>query len=301
MKAWKAELLLFFVTFVWGGTFIFTKIGLNDTSPELYVAIRFSIALIIALLIFGKHLIGIKKTILIQGLILGLIFGGGFILQTEGLKLTTVTKSAFITGMSVVFTPFVFKLISKRRIQLWPKIGVIIAFLGLWLFTNPHIDSINTGDFITLISTIFWAFYIVLMDFFTKGKEIFNETVQLVIMQFIGAASVAFISHLFLYQGSFNVNFSPNLLISFAYNGIIASFILTFLHTGFQRYTTPVKAALIFSLEPIVATIAAVLALNEIINGREYLGALIVFIGVMVSETGEFVQKKIIDAFKNRA
>ncbi|MFH1050974.1 MAG: DMT family transporter [bacterium] len=300
MKAWKAELLLFFVTFIWGGTFIFTKIGLNDTSPELYVAIRFSIALLISLLFFGRYLKGIKKTILIQGLVLGIIFGGGFVLQTEGLKLTTVTKSAFITGMSVVFTPFVFKLISKRQIQLWPKIGVVIAFIGLWMFTNPHIDSINTGDLITLISTFFWAFYIVLMDVFTKGKEDFKETVQLVILQFIGTVTVALTLHLFLYRASFEINFSSNLLMSLAYNGILASFILTFIHTGFQRYTTPVKAALIFSLEPVVASIAAVFALNEIINGREYVGAIILFIGVMVSETGEFVQSKIVNVFKKR-
>lgn len=293
MKAWKAELLLFFVTFIWGGTFIFTKIGLQDTTPELYVTIRFSIALILALIIFGNKFRNIKKEIIIQGLTLGLIFGGGFVLQTEGLKLTSVTKSAFITGMSVVFTPFVFKLIRKTKVQFWSKIGVIIAFIGLWLFTNPKIDSINFGDLITLISTLFWAFYIVLMDVFTKDKENINETVQLVILQLIGTITVAFISHLILYKSNFNLNLSTNMIISLAYNGILASFILTFIHTSFQRYTTPVKAALIFSLEPVVASIAAVLALNEILNGREYIGAIILFIGVMTSETGEFISNKL--------
>jgi len=293
LKAWKAESLLFFVTLIWGGTFVFTKIGLNDSSPELYVTIRFSIALLLAVLIFGKHLKNIKKNILFQGLLLGLIFGGGFVLQTEGLSLTTVTKSAFITGMSVVFTPFVFKLICKREILLWSKIGVVVAFIGLWLFTNPKINSINFGDFLTLISTIFWAFYIVLMDVFTKGKENFSETVQLVFLQFVGTISVALISHVMLNNLSFEINFSMNLLISLAYNGIIASFILTFIHTGFQRYTTPVKAALIFSLEPVVASVAAVFALNEILNGREYSGAIILFVGVMVSETGEFIYNKL--------
>ena len=293
LKAWKAELLLFFVTFIWGGTFIFTKIGLNDTSPELYVAIRFSIALVIAYIIFGKHIKGISRTILFQGLSLGLIFGGGFVLQTEGLKLTTVTKSAFITGMSVVFTPFVFKIISRRKIQYWQKIGVVIAFLGLWLFTNPNFDSINLGDVITLISTVFWAFYIVLMDVFTRGKENFTETVQLVMLQFVSTIAVAFISHLIHYNLHFEIQITTNLLISFAYNGILASFLLTFLHTGFQRYTTPVKAALIFSLEPVVASIAAVYALNEIMNGREYTGAIILFSGVMTSELGEFILTKV--------
>jgi len=176
---------------------------------------------------------------------------------------------------------------------LWSKIGVIIAFIGLWLFTNPMIDKINLGDILTLFSTIFWALYIVFMDKFTKGREDFTETVQLVTLQFIGTLAVAFFSHLIFENSDFKVDFTLNLGISLAYNAILASFVLTFIHTGFQRYTTPVKAALIFSLEPVVASIVAVLALNEILNGREYIGAAILFLGVMTSELGDFIYKLI--------
>lgn len=288
MKGWKAELLLFTVTFIWGGTFVFTKIGLGSTTPSLYVAIRFFIALILSLLIFGKHLKNAKKQTLKNGLILGLLFGGGFVLQTWGLKMTTVTKSAFITGLSVIFTPFAFKLIIKRKVRTWAKIGVIIAFIGLWIFTNPEIGNLNLGDILTVISTLFWAFYIVYMDVFTKGKEDFNETIQLVIMQFVGTFSVAFISHLIYQKAEFEIIFDKNLIISLAYNAIIASFILTLIHTTLQRYTTPVKAALIFSLEPVVATFIAVIVLNEILTGREYIGASILFLGVLASELGDY-------------
>lgn len=289
MKAWKAELLLFFVTFIWGGTFVFTKLGLDFVSPSLFVTIRFSIALIIALIIFGKHLKGINKNTIIAGLVLGSFFGGGFVLQTWGLTLTTVTKSAFITGMSVIFTPFVFKLIVKKNILFWSKIGVAIAFIGLWLFTNPEFDNINIGDFLTLLSTFFWAFYIVYMDVFTNGKSDFSETVQLVIMQFIGTIVISLLGHIFFEGATFEVEISSTLLIALAYNGILASFVLTFIHTGFQRYTTPVKAALIFSLEPIVAALVAMFVLNEILNGRELIGAIILMSAVLVSELGDFV------------
>ncbi len=84
MKAWKAELFLFFITFVWGGTFIFTKIGLDDTTPGLYVVIRFSIALLIALLLFGKHLLKINRKILIQGLVLGLFLAVDLYCKPKG-------------------------------------------------------------------------------------------------------------------------------------------------------------------------------------------------------------------------
>ena len=289
MKAWKAELLLFFVTFIWGGTFVFTKFGLHDAPPSLYVFIRFTTAFLITVIFFWKHIIKIHKSTLLRGLLLGTFFGAGFILQTTGLGLTTVTKSAFITGMAVVFTPFVFKLVQKKRILFWPKIGVIIAFIGLYLFANPKFNNINLGDFLTLLSTFFWALYIVYMDVFTKGKNDFSETVQLVSMQLLGTMIISFMGHIFLEKASFNVNFSSTLLITLAYNGILASFILTFIHTSFQRYTTPVKAALIFSLEPVIASIVAVIVINEILSGREYIGAAILFIGVMTSELGDIV------------
>lgn len=289
MKSWKAELWLFFITFIWGGTFVFTKLGLEDCPPSLYIIIRFSIALIISIIVFGKHLRNISANTLKHGLILGLLFGSGFILQTYGLKMTTVSKSAFITGLTVCITPFAYYFVERKSIALWQKAGVVIATIGLWLFTNPQFDNLNFGDIITVVSTFFWAFYITYMDVFTRGRSVFSETVQLVALQFIAAAPLAGITF-FIYDSSdFTVNISKNLIYSLAYNGILASFLLTFIHTSIQRYSTPVKAALIFSLEPVIASVAAVLFIGEILGLRELAGGAILFIGVITSEVGEFI------------
>lgn len=294
MKSWIAELLLFFITIIWGGTFTFTKLGLNDSSPFVYLILRFSLAFIIGLILFGKNLLNIKRKTLINGIILGFIFGGGFIFQTIGLNLTNVTQTAFITGVSVVLTPFVYKLIEKRKIKLFPKIGVFVAFLGLFLFTNPQFTDINLGDIFTLISTLFWAFYIVYMDVFTKGKNDKDETMFLVLIQIASSLFVVVIAFLIFESDKYVLNFTWNLTISVLYNGIIASFILTLIHTSVQRYTSPVKAALIFSLEPVIASIVAIFALNEMLNGREYFGASVLLLGVLISETGAYIYNKML-------
>lgn len=289
MKAWKAELFLFLVTFIWGGTFLFTKIGLEYCPPSLYIIFRFLIAFVISMLVFGRHLKGMDKQTLIHGLVLGILFGGGFILQTYGLKFTSVTKSAFITGLAVPLTPFAFWLIEKKSTKVWQKAGVIIATIGLWLFTKPTLDSINLGDFLTLISTFFWAFYITYMDVFTRGRKEFKETAQLVMLQFVGAAVVSLLFFFFLEYENLNLVINMKLIYSLAYNGILASFFLTFIHTGVQRYTTPVKAALIFSMEPVIASVFAMMFFAEILNQREYIGAAILLLGVLVSETGAYI------------
>jgi uncharacterized membrane protein len=44
----------------------------------------------------------------------------------------------------------------------------------------------------------------------------------------------------------------------------------------------------ISSIKPVFASIIAFFAINEILNGREYIGAGILFFGVLVSELGDY-------------
>lgn len=287
MKAWKAELLLFLVTFIWGATFLFTKIGLEYCPPSLYLVFRFVIAFSIAFIFFGKHFLRVKRDILWRGLVLGVFFGGGFVLQTYGLSMTSVSKSGFITGLAVVLTPFAYWLVVRKKINFWNKAGVVVAAIGLWLFTQPDLKNPNLGDILTVLSTLFWAFYITYMDVFTKGRKEFSETMQLVMLQFVASAPIAAIFLLFLDSSVYYFKFSYILLISLAFNGIIASFFLTWIHTSVQRYTTPVKAALIFSVEPVFASILAAIVLHEQFQSIQYIGAVILLSGVMLSELGE--------------
>lgn len=283
MKTWKAELILLLITIIWGATFLFTKIGLNDCSPSLYIIFRFIIALTISLALFHKNIKIINKEIFRNGVVLGLLFGGGFILQTFGLKYTSVSNSAFITGLSVVLTPFAYFLIERKPIAMWKKIGVAIAGIGLWIFTNPDFNNINLGDALTLISCLFWAFYITYMDVFTRGRSSREETSLLVILQFIAASSVAVTGLLIIDFDSIKLQFTNSLLLSLFFNGVIASFFLTLLHTTFQRYSNPVKAALIFALEPVFASIFAIMFLSEQFDSLHYIGAFVLLVGVIIS------------------
>ncbi|MDX9790232.1 MAG: DMT family transporter, partial [Candidatus Kapabacteria bacterium] len=286
------ELALLSVTFIWGGTFLFTKIGLDDCTPSTFILIRFLIAISLSLIFFGNKIFPLSRETLIQGVVLGLLFGGGFVLQTYGLKYTSVSKSAFITGMTVPITPFVFKLINRTNINFWSKIGVVVATIGLFIFTKPDFDNLNPGDLLTLLSTVFWAFYITFMDKFTNKAVLEkNKTHKLVVLQFLAAILPPLATLILFELDNYSINFSTNLITALAFNGILASFAVTIIHTSVQRYTTPIKAALIFSLEPIVANALAVIIVNEILNFREYVGAAILFSGLLISEIGPFASR----------
>lgn len=286
MKSFNAELLLALITVIWGTTFSFTKIGLSYSTPFVYSLLRFSIALAITLIIWHKNIFRISKPFFVNGMILGVFYAGGFALQTIGLNYTTITKSAFITGLSVAFTPIVYRMINGRKIPLNQKLGIIVATIGLWLFTKPDFENINIGDALTLVSAFFWAFYLVFINKYTEHVEKFENTIQLVFCQFL---MVTVISVLGLVTSEIyysKIELHNLLVVSLLFNGIIASVVLTTIHTHIQKFTTPVKAALIFSFEPVFAAAFAMFIFNEVLAIDEYIGALVLFIGILISELG---------------
>ena len=107
------------------------------------------------------------------------------------------------------------------------------------------------------------------------------------------ALPLSIVGFLLVELPDFYFELSNELIFSLAFNGILASFVLTIIHTTYQRYTTPVKAALIFSMEPIFASIFATMFMAEVLTNKQIIGATILMVGVLTSELGSFVYKKL--------
>ncbi len=290
MKQWQAESLLFFITLIWGATFLFTKIGIEHSSFSLYIALRFFIALLCALVFFGKHLKRLTKRTLKGGLILGLFLGSGFVLQTFGLKFTDVSNSAFITSLTVPITPFIVYILIKSKIKKTSILGVVVAFIGLTIFTNPFASKFNIGDIITLLSAACWAFYITYMDIYTKETQ--KHDIYNILTLQLGVSLIMSLIVFFTFEFREPVfHLNQSLIISLLFNGVLASFLDTFIHTASQKYTTPVKAALIFSLEPIFATIYSIIFFAEVLNTFKIVGGTIMLSGILISELGPMLMK----------
>ncbi len=291
MKSFKAELLLGLVTVIWGGTFLFTKIGLEYTNFSFYMILRFSVAFVASLLVFGRFYKSFDRKVFKAGLVLGLLFGVGFIFQTLGLKFTAVSNSAFITGLTVPLTPIVAFLLFRKRFKYSSILGVVIAFAGLTIYTNPFKNSFNIGDLVTMISTLFWAFYITYMDVLTKEIKTYKQTSLIVVLQLFFCLIISIITFFAFEYKDFYLIPSWNLVFSLGFNGILASLIVTFIQTSAQKFTTPVKAALIFSMEPIFASIFSIVMGMEMMTAIKVLGGVVMLLGIVVSEIGPYVIK----------
>jgi len=133
----RAELYLFLVTFVWGSTFIITKDLLQTVPPFTYIAIRFLAGAALFGAIAYRSLRQWDRRTFLHGSVLGILLFGGFALQTVGLQTTTASKSAFITGLMVVFTPMWQVLIEKRTPKPGSLAGVLLVTVGLYFLTSP--------------------------------------------------------------------------------------------------------------------------------------------------------------------
>ncbi|HRU33242.1 MAG TPA: DMT family transporter, partial [bacterium] len=116
-------LALLFITLIWGSTFALIKVALDSIGPFYFLAIRFSLASIVMLIIFRKSF---KEHKIHFGYILaGVFLFLGYVFQTVGLKYTSASNAAFITGLSVVIVPFLEVIFMKRKLPGTSILGAI--------------------------------------------------------------------------------------------------------------------------------------------------------------------------------
>ena len=118
-RSLKAHILLVLVTLIWGSNFVVIKNALADISPLFFNAVRMSLAAVVLAVVFYRELGRFTAAALRSGLLVGVFLFIGNELQTVGLKYTTPSKSAFLTGVSVVLVPVLLALFWKRGLNRW--------------------------------------------------------------------------------------------------------------------------------------------------------------------------------------
>lgn len=269
------------------------KSALEDISPMMFLGSRFMLASLLILPFVLPQLRAAASANYRDGIILGVFLFIGFAVQTIGLKYTTATKSAFITGTFVVFTPL-FQTILEKRIPSIPNIiGIILVFFGISFLSATGdtflsvfyelADNFNIGDFLTLICAVFYAVYIVYLDMISNRNDYKFLT-------FIQIFVTAFLAYLFAGAFAFTgvepvqADISGIVIGAILYTAILATVLTTALQTKYQREVSPTKASLLFSMEPIFAAIFAFFILSEKISIFGIIGCALIITGVIISE-----------------
>lgn len=280
-KQRKAEIILLSLTVIWGGTFAIVKGSLNQISPLFFISVRFLFAATILTILFFPRLKTITLNEIQRASALGILLFLGFATQTIGLQYTTASKAAFLTGTMVIFVP-IFQFIMERKApNLGNIIGVIIVSVGLYLLTSPKGAEFNFGDGLNLVCAIIFAVYIVYLDMATQEGDPLNITyIQIVTNAFISIIAALVFENIF-------IKVSANLIYAFLYLSLLATTFTLYLQTKWQKETTPTKAAVIFTIEPVFAAAIAYFMLNELIGWMGVVGGAVIIIGLIISEISD--------------
>ncbi|MCX7796582.1 MAG: DMT family transporter [bacterium] len=268
---------LLFVTLVWGSTFALVKSALDCMGPFYFLAVRFSLASIIMLFIFRKSFLThkIKPGYILVGIFLFL----GYVFQTIGLKYTTASNAAFITGLSVVIVPFLEIIFMKRRLPLTSILGAISSTVGLWFLTGLHSFNMNYGDLLVLICALCFASQIITVGICAPNSDTgVISTTQVIMVAILSWFSIP------VFRETINTNISTTAIWAVVITAIFATALAFYIQALAQKVINPTTIALIFATEPVFGGLFGYFILKEVLTPSALFGAGLILLGMFVTQ-----------------
>lgn len=296
-----AEWMLAAATLFWGWTFPVVKDAVAHMPVFAFLAVRFALAAVLMLPLLLRAARrsagaagepaddrgegrgeggGFSRRSLAAGGVLGLLLFSVFAFQTLGLERTSAAKCGFVTGLNVAWVALLSGALLRRgAARAWGATALAVG--GLWLLTAPEASSFNFGDFLTLVCSLFIALHIMTLDRL-GGK---HSSAELAFTQFVVVALASLAASLAAEPRFFPAEWGGDLIFAFALTALGATVFSFWAQTHFQHRTTPLRAGLIFILEPAFATAFAVLFYGERLPPTAWLGAALM-LGAMAFFTG---------------
>ncbi|MDR3316379.1 MAG: DMT family transporter [Coriobacteriales bacterium] len=339
-KQLRSTVVLALTSLIWGLAFVAQKVGMDFVGPFFFGGMRMvlgALTLLIVLLVmnaFGRRattkaaaqaspgsLAPLSQTtglvenvpaqsaplsvrsLLIGGIVCGIIIFAAGSLQQIGLIYTTASKAGFLTALYIVLVP-ILGIVLKHKTHWNTWVSMAIAVVGLYLlcfaidFAIP-IDGLDAfslvffgspiqlGDVLVLLGALFWAGHILAIDYFVQGLDT-NGVMKLCIAQFSVAAVISFGAGA-LFDGSFvRAPFTWDMvqaaLPAILYVGVMSTGIAFTLQAIGQQGLSPAAASIIMSFESVFAAVGGMLLLSEMMTVQEWFGCALMFAAVILSQ-----------------
>jgi drug/metabolite transporter (DMT)-like permease len=289
----RYHLVAFLTVAVWGSTFVFTKILLqNGLSPAQIFTLRFIIAyvLMIAVNLFvGRRIRLFSYSLRDEGLMLLLGITGGsvyFLAENAALLYTTATNTSLIVCtcplFAMLFVAFFYR--HTERITRIQALGSLIACVGMAVVVlNGHfvLHLSPIGDMLAFGACLCWAFYSLLMKLALQRYDTFFITRKVF---FYGIVTI--LPYYIIVPGfpPFEVILSHDVLWNLLFLGVVASMLCFFMWNWVIGKLGTVVATNWVYFNPITTILFAWWLLHEEITIWFLLGSLLIIIGMILSD-----------------
>lgn len=282
------QFLLLTATIVWGSSFIILKETIEDLPAMYVIGVRFLISAVLLGAIFFKKTVGIRRKVLLHGLILGVVLSAAYITQTLGLKYISAGKNAFITSLYCVLCPFMLWAISGEKPKMYNIVSVALCMVGIGLVElagkSENDANVLLGSVLTGVCAIFYASQIIFTGKFHKEND---DVIQLLTVQLLTAGVViSSISLIFELPKCGISGYALNVdqMIKIGYLTLICTLYAQLAQMIGIKLTEPNRAAVILTLEAVFGVIFAIILGDEKVTPILLIGFGVIFIGTLISE-----------------
>lgn len=281
----QADFALAVCALIWGATFVVVKDALAFASVFAFNAMRFTLAAMVMGAVYFRAVRKSGGATCLAGIQIGVFMFAGYAFQTLGLKFTTPSKAAFITGAGVVMVPVLLGVFWRRHVSAWVWTGAAATLFGLYFLTVPRsgLSALNIGDLLAVACAVMFAFHIILVARYSPRHSV-------AALSFLQVATTAVLTALCLplfgatrWEPPF-VRWSPTLVGAILVTALGATALCFSLQVWAQQYTSPTHTAILLSLEPVFAALTSLVVGHERLGARALTGAALVFIGILLAE-----------------
>lgn len=278
-KARVFFLLLILGTAFWGVSFSLVKVGVGDESPFVFLTYKFALAALVLGIVFARRLRRMSPRALVAGMLVGLPLLFGNVFQTIGLQHTSVTNSAFITGLDVLMIPLFKWGLFRRPVQgrVWISCG--LALLGLYMIVAQNGLRLNVGDLWTMACAVFFAAYVLTVGHFAHRHDPLQTVIVALATCGAGCSLAGAFDPTAIWMPG-DISFWRGIIFS----ALFATAFMYAVQSAAQRYIPEEKVALTYLCEPVFAALAGVLLLGEALTLHTVIGAGLILSAMVLAE-----------------
>lgn len=284
----RGSLCLVTAVLIWGSAFIAQSVGMEKIGPFTFQTFRNGLAILFLIPMasvfdlgkcsFRQSMDKWKNPKLWKaGLLCGLALFCAASFQQVGLVYTDAGKAGFITAMYIVVIPLLGFFV-KRRPPKTALVSVVLAVGGLYLLSAMGVTEINKGDLLLMGCALGYAFQIMSVELFGTELDGIRLNCVQVLVTFVLSAVFMFATE------TLRMTDVLSSLGPIAYAGILSTGIAFSLQIIGQKDLEPTPAAIIMSMESVVAVICGALILKETMTVWEISGCMLMFAAVIISQ-----------------
>ena len=260
------------VSAAWGFSFIVMKDAIQRQSVNNFLFTRFTLAVIVMILIRPQTIKLFNKDLLQRGGLAGIFLGLGYIAQTLGLERTGAAITGFITGLYVVLTPLIASFVLKEKITKFTWLCIAVATFGLGLLSIRGF-SVGIGEMFVLASAILFAAHIIALSKWSSGRDVYAMTVIQLSMCAILAGLASAIE-------GYSLPPDSGVWGVVIFTAVFATAIAFIVQTWSQAHMSATKVAVILTMEVVFAALFAIVIGGERLIVQTAIGGILVVVAM---------------------